>query len=316
MFFQSKKIPCSSQLAEPQAQYAALQRENESLHAELSIAMADIDRIRGEYQSLNEMLSNLVDFKKSLDKSQISLGNAATSLREERALAQVVAKMAIDSGETTTNIATSLQRLAQDSSATAQEVGTLAGRVDEISSIVQLIHAIADQTNLLALNAAIEAARAGEHGRGFAVVAAEVRKLAERSQISAQEIGALAETTVKNAERAGQLIDQVVPGISQTSELVAEIAAASREQSSGISQINSAMEQMTRTTQQNAAASEELSATAEKMAGYGARLKTLLAFFNANRKQSTMEEPNKFALSVPLPPRPSGPNAGNQFVPF
>nr|HNI20902.1 methyl-accepting chemotaxis protein [Nitrospira sp.] len=204
MFFQSKKIPCSSQLAEPQAQYAALQRENESLHAELSIAMADIDRIRGEYQSLNEMLSNLVDFKKSLDKSQISLGNAATSLREERALAQVVAKMAIDSGETTTNIATSLQRLAQDSSATAQEVGTLAGRVDEISSIVQLIHAIADQTNLLALNAAIEAARAGESGRGFAVVADEVRKLAERTTKATKEIGTLVVGIRQNSSTAEQ----------------------------------------------------------------------------------------------------------------
>jgi len=38
---------------------------------------------------------------------------------------------------------------------------------------------------MLALNAAIEAARAGVHGKGFAVVAAEVRKLAERSQVAA-----------------------------------------------------------------------------------------------------------------------------------
>mgnify|MGYP000166760953 CR=1 FL=1 len=54
-----------------------------------------------------------------------------------------------------------------------------------IADKIGIIDDIAYQTNLLALNAAIEAARAGDHGKGFAVVAAEVRKLAERSQVAA-----------------------------------------------------------------------------------------------------------------------------------
>ena len=80
----------------------------------------------------------------------------------------------------------------------------------------RIIDDIAYQTNLLALNAAIEAARAGEHGKGFAVVAAEVRKLAERSQVAAQEIGQLAGSSVKLAEQAGTLLDEMVPCIKKT----------------------------------------------------------------------------------------------------
>jgi len=148
-----------------------------------------------------------------------------------------------------------------------------------IAGKIGIIDDIAYQTNLLALNAAIEAARAGEHGRGFAVVAAEVRKLAERSQIAAQEIGELAESSVEMAESAGKLLDTIVPSIKKTSDLVQEIAAASEEQSAGVDQINTAMDQLNQITQQNASSSEELAATSEEMSGQAAQLMELMAFF-------------------------------------
>ncbi len=155
-----------------------------------------------------------------------------------------------------------------------------------IASKIGIIDEIAYQTNLLALNAAIEAARAGEHGKGFAVVAAEVRKLAERSQIAAQEIGELASGSVEKAESAGKLLSEIVPAISKTSDLVQEIAAASSEQSVGVGQINSAMGQLNQTTQQNASASEELAATAEEMSSQAEQLQDLMSFFTVDTSVS------------------------------
>ena len=149
----------------------------------------------------------------------------------------------------------------------------------QIAKKIGIIDDIAYQTNLLALNAAIEAARAGEHGKGFAVVAAEVRKLAERSQIAAQEIGEVASGSVELAEKAGKLLGEMVPNIRKTSDLVQEITAASEEQSSGVSQINSAVSQLSQTTQQNAASSEQLAATAEEMSSQAEQLQQAMSFF-------------------------------------
>jgi len=149
----------------------------------------------------------------------------------------------------------------------------------QIAQKIGIIDDIAYQTNLLALNAAIEAARAGEHGKGFAVVAAEVRKLAERSQVAAEEIANVAGSSVELAEKAGRLLDAIVPNIRKTSDLVQEITAASEEQSSGVGQINAAIVQLSQTTQQNASSSEELAATAEEMSSQAEQLQQTMAFF-------------------------------------
>jgi methyl-accepting chemotaxis protein len=156
----------------------------------------------------------------------------------------------------------------------------------QIADKISIIEDIAYQTNMLALNAAIEAARAGEHGKGFAVVAAEVRKLAERSQIAASEISTLTGDSVKVAEKAGKLLEKMVPDIQKTAELVQEITAASEEQSSGVGQINSAMQQLDKVTQQNAAGSEELAATAEEMQAQSENLTQVVSFFRLAGSQT------------------------------
>jgi methyl-accepting chemotaxis protein len=168
---------------------------------------------------------------------------------------------------------------AKEAVAGGNAVSQTVSAMKQIAAKIGIVDDIAYQTNLLALNAAIEAARAGEHGKGFAVVAAEVRKLAERSQVAAKEISELAGTSVTVSEEAGQLLTAMIPSIRKTSDLVQEISAASEEQNTGLAQISSTVSQLSQVAQQNAAAAEELAATSEEMSGQAEQLQGLMDFF-------------------------------------
>jgi|GEM_PF-129540 len=170
-------------------------------------------------------------------------------------------------------------KAAEDTREGGAAVKETVGAMKQIAQKIMIIEEIARQTNLLALNAAIEAARAGDHGKGFAVVAAEVRKLAERSQVAAGEIGGLSTSSVEVAERAGRLLDIIVPNIQKTAELVQEISAASREQDAGAEQISKAIQQLDTVIQQNASASEEIASTAEELSSQSEQLQEMIAFF-------------------------------------
>jgi len=177
---------------------------------------------------------------------------------------------------------------ANDALESGKAVSEAVKAMKDIASRISIIEEIARQTNMLALNAAIEAARAGEHGKGFAVVAAEVRKLAERSQVAAGEISKLSTSSVDVAEKAGAMLAKLVPDIQKTSELVQEITASSEEQTSGAEQINGAIQQLNSVIQQNAGAAEEMSSTAEELSSQAEQLQETVSFFKVETKDNVI----------------------------
>ncbi len=235
-----------------------------------------IVEVRSSSDSLSsaaeELSSTAQSMSQSASEQSASVEEVSSSLEE---MGATIAQNT-ENAKITNNMAVKAAREAGEG---GDAVKATVEAMNRIADKISIIDDIAYQTNLLALNAAIEAARAGEHGKGFAVVAAEVRKLAERSQVAAQEIGQVAKDSVQLSERAGKLLEEIVPSIKKTSDLVEEITAASQEQSVGVVQVNKAMSQLDQLTQSNASASEELAATAEETSGQAEQLNKLMSFF-------------------------------------
>lgn len=222
-------------------------------------------RTEQQAAALQETAASMEQLTATVKSNANSAQQTAVSARETAALAR--------SGEA------DMQRMSE----TMKDISLSAGKVREITSVIE---SIAFQTNILALNAAVEAARAGEEGRGFAVVAGEVRTLAQRSATAAKDIKVLIEQAVNQVENGvtvaagtGQSILKIVGMVGELAEAMDNISLASAEQMQGISQISIAVNQMDSVTQTNAALVGESSTASQSLAEQAHNLRSMVETF-------------------------------------
>src|ERR1700733_9495404 len=319
----------AAQVASGSGQMASASDESAKVSVQAASAIDEVTSTMHEMSiNVQNVVKNTQVQASSVAETSASIDQMVTSIQRVADTAKVLLDIAYRSREEVhTGIATmekttdGLNRTNSAIQTSANIIGALGRRADDIGKIVEVIDDLAEQTNLLALNAAIEAARAGEHGLGFAVVAEEVRKLAEKSTQSTKEISELIEGIQKEAREAvenmdkstsmvqeGLVLNKELSGalekisavVSEVYKFSQEIGAATTEQSSGSSQIAKATTRLTEITQEINSSVEEQASGAQAVVRAMEKMRELVQQSTSGSTQlaATAEQMSKLSRNL------------------
>ena len=229
------------------------------------------DKYLDKFTEQKELINKQERTSLSIQQTGITLDNSAETLSEStseeasgiESISATTEEMSQSLNETSINAKSTKEfseNLEEFVSSSLVIFDTTANSVAKINEYSKIIEDIAEKTEILSINAAIEASRTKDNSSGgFSVIALEIKKLAEKSQVTAVDIQKYSSDAVEKSKQSTKNIHEISALIQKLKLKISDISNATLEQTHSINQINASLNEIQISSQKNAGIADNIS---------------------------------------------------------